>query len=155
MNHLEVAEKLFAELEWEAKTLPDYPVLTCALQVPNGVLDIFCHVHGERERILFYLRPQNLEIAMGKRLAVAEFLTRANYGLALGNFELDMEDGEINFKTILQAPATVLSTALLRPYLLVGVETINHYLPGLDRVLSGQETPAAAIKALEIVTAVH
>ena len=92
---------------------------------------------------------------MGKRLAVAEFLTRANYGLALGNFELDMEDGEINFKTILQAPATMLSTALLRPYLLVGVETINHYLPGLDWVLSGQETPAAAIKALEIVTAVH
>ena len=92
---------------------------------------------------------------MEKRLAVAEFLTRANYGLALGNFELDMEDGEINFKTILQAPLTVLSTTLLRPYLLVGVETINHYLPGLKRVLSGQETPAAAIKALEIATAAH
>ena len=77
------------------------------------------------------------------------------YGLSLGNFELDMEDGEINFKTILQAPASVLSTALLRPYLLVGVETINHYLPGLDKVLAGQETPAAAIKTLETGTAVH
>lgn len=92
---------------------------------------------------------------MEKRPAVAEFLTRANYGLALGNFELDLDDGEINFKTILQAPATVLNTALLRPYLLIGVETINHYLPGLDRVLSGRETPAAAIKALETATAVH
>ncbi|WP_414040384.1 YbjN domain-containing protein [Acidithiobacillus sp. M4-SHS-6] len=155
MNHLEVVEKLFAELDWEAKMLPDYPVMTCALQIPNGTLDIFCHVHAERERILFYLRPQNLDITDNKRLAVAEFVTRANYGLSLGNFELDMEDGEINFKTILQAPAAVLSTALLRPYLLVGVETINHYLPGLDKVLAGQETPAVAIKALETGTAVH
>ncbi|MBU2842672.1 YbjN domain-containing protein [Acidithiobacillus thiooxidans] len=155
MNHVEVVEKLFMELEWEAKMLPDYPVMTCALQVPNGTLDIFCHVHEDRERILFYLRPQNLDISAHKRLAVAEFVTRANYGLSLGNFELDMEDGEINFKTILQAPAAVLSTALLRPYLLLGVETINHYLPGLDKVLAGQETPAAAINALETGTAVH
>ncbi|WP_253253636.1 YbjN domain-containing protein [Acidithiobacillus marinus] len=86
MNHLEVVEKLFAELDWEAKMLPDYPVMTCALQIPNGTLDIFCHVHAERERILFYLRPQNLDITANKRPAVAEFVTRANYGLSLGNF---------------------------------------------------------------------
>ncbi|MFA7495113.1 MAG: YbjN domain-containing protein [Acidithiobacillus sp.] len=155
MNHLEAVETLFADLGWEAKMLPDYPVMTCALQVPNGILDIFCHVHADRERILFYLRPQNLDITVEKRLPVAEFITRANYGLSLGNFELDMEDGEINFKTILQVPATVLSVALLRPYLLIGVETINHYLPGLDKVIAGQETPAVAIKALETATAVH
>ncbi len=155
MNHIEVVEKLFAELDWEAKMLPDYPVMTCALQVPNGTLDIFCHVHADHERILFYLRPQNLDIPVDKRLAVAEFVTRANYGLSLGNFEMDMEDGELNFKTILQAPAALLSTALLRPYLLLGVETINHYLPGLTKVIAGQELPGIAIKALETGTAVH
>ncbi len=33
-----------------------------------------------------------------KRGAVAAFLTRANYGLILGSFELDFDDGEIRFK---------------------------------------------------------
>ena len=33
------------------------------------------------------------------RLAVAEYLTRVNFNMRNGNFELDMETGEIRFKT--------------------------------------------------------
>ena len=32
------------------------------------------------------------------RQKVAEYLTRANYGMRFGNFEMDMEDGEIRYK---------------------------------------------------------
>jgi hypothetical protein len=29
---------------------------------------------------------------------MAEYLTRANYGLILGNFAMDMADGEVHYK---------------------------------------------------------
>jgi hypothetical protein len=53
---------LFADLNWPARKIPEYPVYSCALAVPNGPLEIFCHVHAERERVLFYVRPQELDI---------------------------------------------------------------------------------------------
>lgn len=36
-----------------------------------------------------------------KRSAVAEFITRANYGLPGGNFEMDWRDGELRYKVFL------------------------------------------------------
>ncbi len=149
MTHLTVAQDLFNELGWDAAQLPDVPVISCALRLPNGVVDIFCHYHAERDRLLFYVRPQKLAMIPARRMAVAEYITRANYGLPLGNFELDLEDGELNFKNAVQVPEGVISTALLRPYLLNAVETVNYYLPGLQQVLAGGATPAAAITALE------
>jgi hypothetical protein len=149
MTHLTVAQDLFNELGWDAAQLPDVPVISCALRLPNGVVDIFCHYHAERDRLLFYVRPQKLAMIPAQRMAVAEYITRANYGLPLGNFELDLEDGELNFKNAVQVPEGVISTALLRPYLLNAVETVNYYLPGLQQVLAGSATPAAAVTALE------
>lgn len=149
MTHLTVAQDLFNELGWDAAQLPDVPVISCALRLPNGVVDIFCHYHAERDRLLFYVRPQKLAMTPAQRMAVAEYITRANYGLPLGNFELDLEDGELNFKNAVQVPDGVISTALLRPYLLNAVETVNYYLPGLQQVLAGGATPAAAVTALE------
>ncbi|MCE5387245.1 MAG: YbjN domain-containing protein [Acidithiobacillus sp.] len=149
MSYLETAQALFVALGWNARILQDYPVLTCAVAVPNGSLDVFCHVHAELQRILFYVRPQNLEIPSERMPQVAEFLTRANYGLPIGNFEMDWEDGEINCKSSVQLPLQCLDTATLQPYLLAAVETVNHYLPGLRAVLAGEKTPATAIKTLE------
>ena len=153
MKHLEAAEALFRHLGWNAKTLQDYPVITCAVAVPNGTLDVFCHVHTELERILFYVRAQGLEFPAVRLPALAEFLTRANYGLPLGNFELDWDDMEINCKSGVQLPAACLTVDLLQSYLLSAVETCNHYLPGLRAVADGKQSAAAAIKVLEAPTA--
>ncbi len=155
MTHLEAAAALFQHLGWNAKTLQDYPVLTCAVAVPNGTLDVFCHVHAELERILFYVRPQGLEYPAARLPAVAEFLTRANYGLPIGNFELDWDDLEINCKSSVQLPETCLNIELLQAYLLAAVETSNHYLPGLRAVAEGKQSPREAIRALETPTAQH
>ena len=33
---------------------------------------------------------------------MAEFLTRANYGIMIGNFEMDFNDGEVRYKGALE-----------------------------------------------------
>jgi len=43
---------------------------------------------------------------------VNEFLTRANYGLNIGNFEMDFQDGEIRFKTAIDVEEVILRLSI-------------------------------------------
>jgi hypothetical protein len=45
---------------------------------------------------------------------VAEFLTRANSGMVIGNFELDFADGEIRYKTSIDVEGDKLSYAIIK-----------------------------------------
>ncbi|AIA56533.1 type III secretion system chaperone family protein [Acidithiobacillus caldus] len=148
MDPMKAVAALFADLNWPARKIPEYPVYSCALAVPNGPLEIFCHVHAERERVLFYVRPQELDIVHARLAMLMEFLTRANYGLPLGNFELDLADHELNFKNSVQLPERCVAPDILKPYLLQAVETCNFYLPGIREVLAGA-VPAEVIGRLE------
>ena len=81
---------------------------------------------------------------------MAEFITRANYGLHLGCFELDFNDGEIRYKmsisnTALEAnPKEEMSCMMSIP-----CGTIDTYAKGIIGVLSGFEEPEDAVKRCE------
>ncbi|MEL6492946.1 MAG: YbjN domain-containing protein [Cyanobacteria bacterium J06621_3] len=77
---------------------------------------------------------------------MAQFITRANYGLILGNFELDYTDGEIRYKTSLDVESDRLTPALTKNLIYTNVMTMDQYLPGLLAVLEQQTPPGQAIK---------
>jgi hypothetical protein len=79
---------------------------------------------------------------------IAEFLTRANYGMTIGNFELDYTDGEIRYKTSIDVTNAQLSSALIKTLVYTNVAMMDEYLPGIQVVLAGA-TPIAAIQAIE------
>src|SRR3954466_14252381 len=62
-----------------------------------------------------------------RRAEVAMFLTRANYGLPIGNFEIDLDDGEVRFKTSIDVGAEPLSLALARPLFMSNITTFSLY----------------------------
>jgi hypothetical protein len=68
---------------------------------------------------------------------MAEFQARVNYGLVIGNFEMDWEDGEIRFKTSLDFMGEPFSENLLNQLFNDNLRTMNLYLPGLEKVLDG------------------
>jgi hypothetical protein len=80
--------------------------------------------------------------------AIAEFLTRANYGMTIGNFELDYTDGEIRYKTSIDVTNDQLSPALIQTLVYINVAMMDEYLPGIQAVIDGA-TPIAAIQAIE------
>ena len=45
---------------------------------------------------------------------IAQFLTPANYGTLIGNFELDFKDGEIRYKTSIDVEGDRLTPALIK-----------------------------------------
>jgi hypothetical protein len=82
------------------------------------------------------------------RSPVATYLTLANYGLLVGNFEMDLSDGEVRFKTSLDFEGCKLQRRLVRNLVAVNLRALERYLPGLVAVVSGGD-PEAAIAAIE------
>ena len=100
---------------------------------------------------MFYCRSP-LNAKEESRLAMANFFTRANYGMVVdvvvGNFELDMNDGELRYKISVDAEGVVLSTVFLKNISYTTVATMDRYMPGIMKVLSGID-PVAAIQEVE------
>lgn len=82
------------------------------------------------------------------RLPVAEYLTRANFNMRNGNFEMSMETGEIRFKTYLHAGAGDMDPAAGRLALLMPFLMLDRYGDGLLEVLFGFKSPKEAFDAV-------
>ena len=83
------------------------------------------------------------------RLAVAEYLTRVNWGMRNGNFELNMEDGEIRFKSYVHVGAGQLDASAAKLGVMLPFLMIDRYGDGLLEVLFGFRTPREAFEAIQ------
>lgn len=84
-----------------------------------------------------------------KLVAMAEFITRANFGLKIGNFELDFNDGEVRFKTSVRFVGQENREAAIEQLITANVLTMDEYLPGLMALLHGGVSPTEAIALVE------
>ncbi|MBI2566365.1 MAG: YbjN domain-containing protein [Candidatus Schekmanbacteria bacterium] len=107
-----------------------------------------CYAQERFTQFLFYsVVPINAPEAV--RAQVAEYLTRANYGLVMGNFELDFKDGEIRYKTMVDVGDGELTENLIRPVVYVNCMMMDKYFPGLMSVMFGNVSPADAVALIE------
>ena len=145
---LDAVISFFKEDDWTFTQVEDRPILRLGFQGDNGQWTCYAQAREEETQLLFYsLCP--VKAPEDKRPTVAEFLARANYGLFIGNFELDFGDGEIRFKTSIDVEGDRLSPALVRPLVYTNVLMMDRYLPGLMSVIYGGETPAEAVAKVE------
>jgi len=102
----------------------------------------------EHEQLLYYsVCP--VTVPEDRRSAIGEFLHRANYGLHIGNFEIDFNDGEIRFKTSIDVEGAEINAALIRNIIYMNCMMMDRYLPGVLAILHGGSTPQEAIKTVE------
>jgi hypothetical protein len=96
--------------------------------------------------LCYAVAPVQVEEAL--RPAVAEFVARANYGLWIGNFEMDWSDGEVRYKSSLDFEGVALTSELIRNTISPAVQMMVCYLPGLLSVIGGQ-SPAEALAQVD------
>lgn len=114
----------------------------------NGVLQCYAQVRAQEEQLICYaVAPIKAPPEM--RPAVAEYLTRANYGLYVGNFEMDYADGEVRCKSSIDFQDEPLSFNLIRNTIYPAVHLMDQYLAGLLKVVYGGSDPAGAIAEVE------
>jgi hypothetical protein len=103
----------------------------------------------EREERLCIYSVLPISVPLELVPEAAEFLTRANFGLLVGSFEMDWDDGEVRFKTGFDVEGTELTPQLIRPCVYTNVLTTDRYLPGLLQLVVGTASPAQAVAAVE------
>ena len=138
----------FEEDGWPFVQIEGEPLLQMVFQGENGKWTCYAKARDDQEQFVFYsVCPLNAPDS--KRLAVAEFLTRANSGMIIGNFEMDFEDGEIRYKTSIDVEDDSLSCALIKRLVYANVMMMDAYLPGMMSVIYGDVTPLDAIAQIE------
>ena len=106
-------------------------------------------VHSEAERMVLhfifdgYVEPE-------KRVTVAEFITRANWGLIEGNFELNFTNGALRYKVGLDFTGNELTELWMRNCFLDGMNTIELFAEPLQKVISGELKPDEAYEEAKL-----
>ena len=122
-----IAERVEALLREEGFAVDRVkPILLGQMQEPDDTVTLRIFVKGKNAewacmircfehsgRLLVYsLYPRQVEDALRNR--ISELICRINYGLILGNFEMDWDDGELRYKTSMDIEGTELNRTILR-----------------------------------------
>jgi hypothetical protein len=148
MQAFELLSSFLDEDEWFPRRIDGKYAYSMSYTGKNGDLRCYAIVRVDLEEFLFYAVAP-VKVPEVVRSAIGEFLTRANYGLRIGNFELDYSDGEVRYKSSIDFEGQNLTSDLIRNAIYPAVHTMDRYLPGLLRVSFGGATPHEAIEEIE------
>ncbi len=127
---------------------PDKMIIRYEVTGDNVTASVF-FIPDERAQILCVYAYCPNHVPEEHRLRVCEFLTRANYGLRVGNFEMDMDDGELRYKVSVDVEGGELTSKMVSYMMGYAVVRMDKYYPGLMALLYGGATPADAVKLVE------
>jgi hypothetical protein len=90
-----------------------------------------------------------IRVPEGGRPAIAEAITRANYALKYGKFELDFNDGELRYQISQMLLDGELDDAIIGRAFGATMAMLDCYLPAFLSVIYGNELPKDAIRHVE------
>ena len=109
---------------------------------------VVAHVDEEAELFqVFGYAP--IRIPDGSRPAIAETVARANYGLRVGKFEFDVDQGEMRFHASQVLTADGVDDAVIDRLISTTMSMLDMYLPAVLSVIYGNELPKDAIRCVE------
>jgi len=147
-RHLDATANFLRSLGFKFEVDEEKDLIYMPFSGENGRWAAVLDVKEDRGILIMYSMV-SVKIQEKARPAVAEFLTRANYNMILGNFELDFSDGEVRFKTSVKVGDGALAANLIEPVVFANLATMDRYLPGIMAVGFGGQSPEAAIKEIE------
>jgi hypothetical protein len=119
-----------------------------AFEGKHGRWEVFVSVRSQHNLLaVFSIAPA--AVPAEERTTVGEFLHRANFGLYVGNFDLDYTNGRVQARTGLDFTGTAVTDAMIKNLLYLNVTLMDRYLPGLQQVIDGSMTPEAAANQIE------
>jgi hypothetical protein len=138
----------FTQDDWSFTRIQGETELRLGFQGDNGIWNCYAEARETHEQFIFYsicpvVAPEN------KRSAVAEFITRANYSMIIGNFEMDFDDGEIRYKTSIDIDGDELTQDIIKRLVYANVTMMDEYLPGIINVIEKDVSPVDAIGSIE------
>ncbi|MDP8225211.1 MAG: YbjN domain-containing protein [Candidatus Lernaella stagnicola] len=145
---IQQVEEFLKANDWKFTVMDDNSLIRMGFQGDNGSWTCLIRCKEKEGFVLIYsILPNN--IPEPNRQAIAEYLTRANYGMRVGNFEMDFEDGEVRCKTGISINAAEITQEIIKDLLYINLVTTDKYLPGINKVVYGDANPAETIQQIE------
>lgn len=136
------------EDEWRYEEIPGEAAIRFGFTGRNARFECFGRVNEDHEIFVFYTVIP-LRVPEAQRQPVIELVTRINYGLNVGNFEMDVNDGEIRYKTSIDVEGGELAPRMVETLLSVNISTTDRYFPAFADVMYAGLTPAEAVGRIE------
>lgn len=118
---------------------------TFAARGEHGVYPVLVYA---RAPFLICIASFRQTVPDARRLEAAEYLHRINYGLLLGNFEMDYDEGEVRFRTSLMAEGSLTHEVLDR-YIQMPTAMLDRYAPGLAAIVADGEIAGEALRRVQ------
>ncbi|MBT3221838.1 MAG: hypothetical protein HN348_22400 [Proteobacteria bacterium] len=132
---------------WNPQPLDDLNGWEMAYQGTDDSWTCVALVFEDRQQFLFY-SVLDVTVESSRRDEMAHFLNRANHQMVMGNFELNMDMGELRFKTSIDVEGGDLGGTMLHNLLYTNVLTMDRYISGINAVHQGAD-PLLAIEGVE------
>ncbi|MCL2744897.1 MAG: YbjN domain-containing protein [Planctomycetaceae bacterium] len=142
-----VVEEFFAEEDWKFQEVKK-GIYRSGVEGKQGSYRIYFFADDDTH-ILQIFTIIETNFAVQHRSLVSEFLTRANYGLKIGNFEMDFDDGSVQYRVSNDFEDGILNTKIVRRMLYVGIRMMDRYYPGMMEVVWGGKSAKEAIEHVE------
>jgi hypothetical protein len=134
--------------EWPIGRLDDQPIIRTGFRGDHGEFTCFAQAREEQQQVIVYsIFPA--KVPPDRIQEVGEFILRANYGMMIGNFEIDLADGEVRYKTSVDLEGVDAQEPILRNLVYANVLTMDKYFPGLMRVIYAGITAEEAVQEIE------
>ncbi|MEJ7759260.1 MAG: YbjN domain-containing protein [Gemmatimonadaceae bacterium] len=145
---LQVVHQALEEYSWRYDTVNDNTAVVFRVAGAHIPHDFFISIDEELKTVVCYLNT-TYRVPESIRPAVCELLTRANYGLRVGNFEMDMADGELRYKASIGVEGGTLVPRMVHLLIASASGVFDIYYPAVMKVVYGNQTPEEAIREVE------
>jgi hypothetical protein len=123
-------------------------VLIAGFEGRNAQFRVFFKVDEEDQLFqIFVLVPAI--VPEGCRSAISEAIVRANHGMKVGSFEMDLSDGEIRFHIGYPFPDGNLDHDIVRRLIGTAIYTADRYFPAFMSIIYANDLPKDAIERAE------
>src|SRR5918993_4284308 len=110
-SSLDTLQKLLTEIGWNPQPTADGAGCYVTFGPSHSVAEAFALITVKPDRFVFYLNF-GPSVPAERREEVARFVTLANWGLLIGNFELRFDDGFVRFKASVEFTGMELGATL-------------------------------------------
>jgi hypothetical protein len=127
------------------EALPDASTARVSGVGRNDTFDVVVQWSDEDQTVCAYAVSSHA-VPLEQRPGVMELVTRLNFGLVIGCFELDVDDGELRYRASVDLEGSSHEPALLKNLVFAAAASFGRYLPAFVDVMDGTRPVDALAK---------
>lgn len=144
----ETMAAFFTENNWPHVVVEELGVINVPFKGKNSEWLCTAMAKEEIDQFAFYsILP--FIIPAEKLNIVLEYITRANYGQIIGNWEMNMDKGEVRYKTSIDVEGSQINKNLIKQAVHANVVITDQYIPGIVQILESEISASKAINLVE------